>query len=66
MTETKPSNIRVFLPKDATAKYLVILSEVQKYQGEIENEMRLREGISTPKLEREILFETMSETRTPG
>jgi hypothetical protein len=34
----KPSNIRVFLPKDATAKYLAILSEVQKYQREIEND----------------------------
>ena len=41
MIEAKPSNIRGFLPKEAAAKYLAILSEVQKYhaQKEIENGM---------------------------
>jgi hypothetical protein len=37
MTEN-PSNIRCFLPKDATAKYVAILSEVQKYHAQKENE----------------------------
>ena len=37
MIEAKPSNIRGFLPKEAAAKYLAILSEVQKYHAQKEN-----------------------------
>jgi len=48
MIEAKPSNIRGFLPKEAAAKYLAILSEVQKYQREIKNAQNLLERRKNP------------------